>query len=193
MPRSSPGARTPAHTLSTLDFSHLRKHDPTLLQLMEQAREYSDDDAVASLMKLRLFGETLAQKISERHAISHDGLTADQLLKRLEAKRLLPRNVALAFHRVKREGNGAVHGEPKSPREARATLALAHDLGLWFDQLENQSSAPVRTPRGPSIPTSPARSLLPPNRPVQRKSAAEILRDRLGRESAQTSLRPRTS
>lgn len=118
---------------SSPNFAFLSAHDPQLVRLGALAERYFTEDPSTSLIKLRQFGETLAQL-----AAAQSGLflsvneNQNDLLRRLRFENVLPREAADLFHQVRLAGNRATHEVAGDHAEALAMLKVARQLGIWF-------------------------------------------------------------
>lgn len=119
--------------VTTANFGFLRAHDATLAGLGGLAERYFREDPSTSLMKLRQFAELMAKLIAAHHAVYSDTRGGfEETLQRLSYERILPREVADVFHRLRKLGNVAVHEAKGTHAEALSGLKLARELGVWF-------------------------------------------------------------
>jgi type I restriction enzyme, R subunit len=119
--------------VTTANFGFLRAHDATLAGLGGLAERYFRDDPSTSLVKLRQFAELMAKLVAAHHAIYSDTCGGfEETLQRLSFERILPREVADLFHRLRKLGNIAVHEAKGAHAEALSGLKLARELGVWF-------------------------------------------------------------
>jgi type I restriction enzyme, R subunit len=115
------------------NFSFLNPHDSQLVRLGTMAERYFKEDPVTCLMKLRQFGELLAQLVA-----AHVGLYTDadepqlKLLNRLFDNNLLPGEVKRLFHELRIAGNNATHQRKGNHQIALSNLKYARQLGIWF-------------------------------------------------------------
>jgi hypothetical protein len=80
---------------TSANFSFLAAHDAQLVRLGTQAERYFKEDPVTSLIKLRRYGEALAQIVAAKAAPDHDPAeNQSDLLRRLTFDRILPLAVA---------------------------------------------------------------------------------------------------
>jgi type I restriction enzyme, R subunit len=94
------------------------------------AERYFHDDANTCLIKLRQFGELLAQLIAAKTGLFQTGDKSQaDLLRRLRFERLLPSEVADLFHEIRMLGNRATHGAGGTPSEALNALKYARQVG----------------------------------------------------------------
>ncbi|MBL4846050.1 MAG: hypothetical protein JKY65_11030 [Planctomycetes bacterium] len=116
------------------NFEFLAVHDPLLDLLGGQAERYFADDLSTSLIKLRQWGEVLAQGVAVYSGLSLvTGEDFRGLLNRLwEAGPLKGADLARVFHGLRRAGNQAVHEHVGSHRDALHQLKMARKLGVWF-------------------------------------------------------------
>src|SRR3954464_4853593 len=94
---------------TTANFDFLCNHDPTLVRLGGLAERYFRDDPSTALVKLRQFIELLSKLIAAHHALYiGERETFEDTLRRLSYERILPREVADVFHRLRKLGNAPV-------------------------------------------------------------------------------------
>ena len=92
------------------NFQFLENIEPQLMRLGALAERYFPDDPNTSLMKLRQFGELLAQNIAAQVGEFDDPIiTQYDLLNNLRDKKVLPYEVYKLFGDLRRSGNKAVH------------------------------------------------------------------------------------
>jgi type I restriction enzyme R subunit len=118
---------------SSANFTFLRQHDVQLERLGALAERYFRDDPNTCLIKIRQFGELLAQLVAAKAGrfTSPDEPQTD-LLRRLSFERVLPREVGDLFHQVRISGNKATHAHAGDHSEALTSLKIARQLGVWF-------------------------------------------------------------
>lgn len=131
------------------NFAFLAPHDVQLVRLGALAERYFAEDPVTSLIKLRQFGEALAQLVA-----AHTGLYADagetqfQLLQRLEEADMLADPTASLFHTIRVSGNRAAHSNLGTHADALVALRAAREVGVWFHRtFKDPSFSP-----GPFVP-----------------------------------------
>src|SRR3954471_7160752 len=92
------------------NFSHLAVHNEQLARLGALAEHYFPSDPNTSLLKLRQLGESLAQEVAARigEYTSPDEKQVD-LLRRLQARGFVSREVGELFYQVRKSGNEASH------------------------------------------------------------------------------------
>ncbi len=91
------------------------------------------DDPNTCLIKLRQFGEVLAQLVAAKGGLfrSQDEPQSD-LLRRLSVERIAPREVVDLFHQLRMTGNRATHDLAGNQADALTALNVARQLGIWF-------------------------------------------------------------
>ncbi|MFO7631539.1 MAG: DUF4145 domain-containing protein, partial [Caldilinea sp.] len=118
--------------LLATNFKFLETHDEQLVRLGMLAERYFPDDPNTCILKLRQYGEVLAQltalQIGE-HAAAEGAQF--ELLRRLQNRGILPREVFQLFHEVRRAGNAASHELHSSYMTALSALKMSWQLGLW--------------------------------------------------------------
>lgn len=115
------------------NFDFLGIHDAQLVRLGALAERYFKDDPNTCLIKLRQFGEVLAQLTAAKSGLlaSPEEQQTD-LLRRLKFERIVPREVGDLFHQLRIAGNRATHTHVGDHAEALSTLKIARELGIWF-------------------------------------------------------------
>jgi type I restriction enzyme, R subunit len=152
------------------NFSFLGEHDAQLVRLGMLAEKYFPDDPNTCLLKLRQLTELLAQLVASRTGLFQSSEEGQyDLLRRLQDRGLLPREITQLFGEVRRAGNAASHAGGGDHRTALALLRITWQLGVWYHRTFKDRSFKS----GPFIP------------PVAPKDESELLRaemDRLTRE-----------
>ena len=94
------------------NFGFLGKHDAQLVRLGALAERYFTDDPNTCLIKLRQFGELLAQLTAAKTGLfSSPEEQQSELLRRLKFERVLPDQPADLFHQIRIVGNRATHAQ----------------------------------------------------------------------------------
>ncbi|RKH45606.1 type I restriction-modification system endonuclease [Corallococcus sicarius] len=117
------------------NFQFLLAHDPLLVALGAQAERLFADDPVTCLMKLRQWGEVLAQ-----HAAASMGVTVKdrtpqfQLIEQLATppRGILTPDLQRLFHGLRETGNRATHEAQGTHSEALHQLKMARNIAIWF-------------------------------------------------------------
>ncbi|MFO7561809.1 MAG: type I restriction-modification system endonuclease [Enhygromyxa sp.] len=169
MSRSTP-------TPISANFQFLAVHDPLLDKFGAQAERYFADDPSTSLIKLRQFGEVLAQRVAARAGLYEDPEESQvELLRRLRDRGLLPREIGDLFHELRKVGNAATHEGAGDHRTALFQLRMAQKLGVWFHRaFRDRNFKP-----GPFVPP-------PDPRAEQQELAEELARLRAELEAQQS-------
>jgi type I restriction enzyme R subunit len=146
------------------NFDFLGRYDDALVGVATLAERYFADDPVTCLMKLRQFGELLAQQIAARAGVfvSIDEPQSD-LLGRLRRDTAYPRDVIDLFHDLRRAGNEAVHRHRGDHAAALTALKIARQIAIWFHRTFGDRAfraCPFLPPRPPPDPTGPLREEL---------------------------------
>lgn len=115
------------------NFAFLKIYDPFLVQLASQAEQYFVSDPNTCLIKLRQFGELLAQLVAAKAGL-YENPTENQLdlLRRLESAGAMGGQALDLFHDLRRAGNDAVHGLENRHGVALSHLKYARVLATWF-------------------------------------------------------------
>lgn len=142
------------------NFSFLARYDDVLVGVAAQAERYFADDPVTCLMKLRQFGELLAQQLAARAGVfvGVDEAQSD-LLGRLRRDTAYPRDVIDLFHDLRRVGNEAVHQHRGDHATALAGLKVARQLAVWFHRTFGDRSFQAGPFTPPQPPPDPAEGL----------------------------------
>jgi type I restriction enzyme, R subunit len=156
------------------NFAFLAYHDPRLVVLGSQAERYFADDPNTCLVKLRQFGEVLAQGAAARLGLYSSAEDSQAtLINRLRERGALDVTTRQLFHDLRVAGNKAAHEIRGEHHEALHQLKMARELSVWFQRSfgNNKKFDP-----GPFVP--------PPDPEKEDASlAAELgrLRDELGK------------
>jgi type I restriction enzyme R subunit len=154
------------------NFSHLAVHDEQLAKPGALAEHYFSQDPNTCLLKLRQFGELMAQDIAARFAeYSSTEEKQVDLLRRLQARRAIPREVGDLFHQIRTAGNDASHALRGDHATALATLKFTWQLSIWFH----------RTFGNPQFKSGP---FLPPRPPQDESAELRVELERLRGEAA---------
>ena len=123
----------PEQQWRSANFSFLAVYDEQLVRLGALAERYFKEDPVTSLIKLRQYGETLAQLVAAKAGLFRDTQEPQaDLLRRLKFDRVIPREVGDFFHHLRTLGNKATHEIDGTHAEALTALKIARELGIWF-------------------------------------------------------------
>ncbi len=129
-PASSPSA---SQDFKGSNFRFLREYDLQLLRLGALAEHYFKSDPNTCLLKLRQFGELLAQLIAAKSGMYiGPAETQVELIRRLNLANLLPPEIANLFHLLRLAGNKANHAGADDYAEALTGLRIARNLAIWF-------------------------------------------------------------
>jgi type I restriction enzyme R subunit len=157
--------------LTSANFSFLAAHDAQLVRLGALAERYFKGDPTTSLIKLRQYGETLAQLVAAKAGLFGDPQEPQtDLLRRLKFDRVVPREVGELFHHLRLVGNKATHEHQGTHAEALTALKVGRELGIWFHRTF-----------GAAKTFSPG-AFVPPRDP---SAATEALKDELSRLKAE--------
>lgn len=104
-----------------------------LVRLGTLAERYFREDTNTTLIKLRQFGEAMAQTIASRLRETGDPRESQKdLLERLEDRGAIPRDAARLFHEIRIVGNKATHHGYADQSAALNALKMAWQLAVWF-------------------------------------------------------------
>lgn len=164
----------------SVNFGHLASISPELHRLGILAERFFADDANTSLIKSRQFAEYMLKEIAALSGVydpsSREG--ASDLIRRLAAQQVLPREVADVFHAVRKAGNTAAHGVDGAPAEALSALKFCRSLGVWYRRTygrdPNFKSGPFVPPKPTTGMDEATRSELDALRRQVREAEAEL-------------------
>ncbi|UJR78529.1 type I restriction-modification system endonuclease [Sandaracinus amylolyticus] len=147
------------------NFAFLAEHEETLVLLAAQAEALYAIDAVATITKVRVFGEVLAREAAARVGIYTSSQEQQiDLLRRLRDRGALGTDADQAFHAIRKAGNAAVHENAGDHGTALHVLKLARGLAVWFHRSFGKDRAfkpePFAPPRTPADATASLRSEL---------------------------------
>ena len=118
------------------NFEFLQVHDPRLVRLGSLAERYFADDPNTCLIKLRQFGEVLAQLTAAKVKLYVDSEEKQvDLLRRLRDRGVLKGEIDRLFHELRKAGNYANHELTGNQRTALSGLKYARALGIWFHRV----------------------------------------------------------
>ena len=104
-----------------------------LAQLGASAERYCIADPNACLLKLRQFGEAIAQHLAAVHGLQADTETRQaDLLADIRRRQLVDGEVVSMLHMLRTHGNAGVHSPSIDIRDAANALRIARQLAIWF-------------------------------------------------------------
>ena len=126
--------------IASENFGFLSTDDAQLVRLGTLAERYFRDDPNTCLIKLRQFGELLAQLTAAKAGLFASAEEPQSyLLRRLKFERIVPREPAEFFHQLRISGNRATHTHADDHAEALSALKIARQLGIWFHRTFSNS------------------------------------------------------
>ena len=141
------------------------------MRLAALAEFYTAQDPNTALLKVRQFAETLLQRVAARVGVAAGPAGSQlELIRSLEDRRVVPRDVAELFHHIRKAGNEAAHQLAGSPRDVVHALRVARQIGLWF----HRTFVDPGFKAGPFIAPAPAT-----DRMAELRSSVEALRREL--------------
>lgn len=118
---------------ASANFGFLASHDSQLVRLGTLAERYFADDPNTCLIKLRQFGELLAQLVAASVGMYETEKERQiDLMRRLRDRGILKPNVYKFFNELRLAGNDATHAFGGNHRTALSNLKYAHNLGIWY-------------------------------------------------------------
>lgn len=119
--------------VQSANFAFLGSHAPQLVRLGALAEYHFRSDANASILKLRQFGEVMAQTVAANLGVYiGDDDRQIAVLGRLADHAGINRPIIDLFHQLRRSGNDAAHGLHDDPGTALTGLKIALRLAIWF-------------------------------------------------------------
>jgi type I restriction enzyme, R subunit len=177
-------------SINSANFGFLKADSPQLVRLGALAEHYFQDDPNTCLIKLRQFGELLAQTTAANAGVftSQEEPQSD-LLRRLKFDRILPGETADLFHQLRIAGNRATHHQGGTHAEALASLKIARQLAIWFYRTfkgdPKFSPGPFTPPPDPAAASKAIHEELARLRRVLEETQSEATRARLAAEQEQ--------
>ncbi|WGV60095.1 type I restriction-modification system endonuclease [Brevibacillus brevis] len=121
--------------MKTSNFAFLAERWPILASLGQLAEEYLLKDPNTAMVKIRQFGETLAQLILAIEKVAEpEDRSQNSRLQVFRREDLVPSEMVSFFHSIKNIGNNAVHALHDSKGDAKAAISYAFTLAVWFMQ-----------------------------------------------------------
>lgn len=114
------------------NFQDLNKIEPLLAQLGQLAERYVHDDPNTALLKLRQFGELLAQVVAAKTGNLDEADSQQSRLARLKREGVLPETVWQLLTEIRRSGNAANHAFTGEREEALELLQYSWIVGVWL-------------------------------------------------------------
>jgi type I restriction enzyme, R subunit len=167
------------------NFGFLEIHDPQLVRLGALAERYFTDDPNTCLIKLRQFGELLAQMLAARVGMYDYDERQIDLMRRLRDRGILKGKVYDLFNKLRLAGNEATHALAADQRTALSNLKYAHQLGIWFHRIATKNPdfnpGSFVPPQNPAVeiqvitknPDFNPGSFIPPQNPAVETQALE--------------------
>lgn len=119
--------------MQSINFEILRQQRPALAELGGFAEHYLHTDPESSLTKLRIFAEHLTKAIYWELRLAKPAVqTLDGFLSNPDFKKAVPQVILDKLHILRKEGNGAAHGQTLDSKRALWVLEEAFQLGAWF-------------------------------------------------------------
>ena len=114
------------------NFAPLEPQIPDIASHGKLAEQVFARDPRAAMMHLRLFGESLSKQLVRDHRLTSFQETQHERLRRLRYEANLTADPLDWFHRLREEGNRAVHGDDVTHGNAMRMLKAAHRLSTWY-------------------------------------------------------------
>lgn len=120
------------------NFAHLQACDEQLARLGALAEKYFADDPNTSLIKMRQFGELLAQQTAAQMGLLKKDEDKEEsqyeLVRRLRDEGILSQDIYQLFGEIRRTGNAASHAIQGDQATALNAIKSGWQLGIWFQR-----------------------------------------------------------
>ncbi|MGB3510986.1 MAG: type I restriction-modification system endonuclease [Microcoleaceae cyanobacterium] len=156
------------------NFAFLQKHDSQLVLLATLAERYFKEDPNTCLIKLRQFGELLAQLVAAKVGLfteKNEQKTQIELLNELSLNNIIAGQVKPLFHELRIAGNEANHQLRNDHRTALTNLKYARELGIWFHRTFSND------------PNFKAGAFIPPSNPLEENETLKQQIEKLQKEA----------
>ena len=124
-------------TAAQSNFAFLKGHNDFLFTIAHAAEKNYPDDPNTTLVKLRIFGEYVANHLGKLLNIEPQE-TQFKLLEAIQRKTNVDQTILDVFHNLRRIGNDAVHKYHDDLSDAEMCLRLAFRLAIWYYRLISQ-------------------------------------------------------
>lgn len=162
------------------NFGFLVSHAPQLVRLGTLAERYFKGDPNTCIVKLRQYGEVMAQTTAAKLRVYvEDDTRQITILNRLRDDAGISKGVLDLFHQLRRSGNEAAHALHDDHGTALTNLKIAYRLAIWFHRSFGQERdfkpSPFSPPPDPEHETHALQNELAELREALResRSAAE--------------------
>lgn len=156
------------------NFSFLEGSEAHLLRLAMQAESYCLREPDIALTRMRQLLEAFAAELSPTSRSRDEPSDLHRSIRDLKASGLFSREIASAFHTVRKLANEAVHSGSARQSDALHALKLTRAVAIWFHRLENPQFRPLAF-AAPPTPVDASKEL---------RQELEELRQRLAAEQA---------
>jgi type I restriction enzyme R subunit len=124
-------------TITQSNFAFLKGHNDFLFSIAQAAEKNYPDDPNTTLVKLRIFGEYVANHLGKLLNIEPQE-TQFKLLEEIQRKTKIDDTILDVFHKLRGIGNQAVHKYHNDLNDAEMCLRLAFRLAVWYYRLISQ-------------------------------------------------------
>ena len=124
-------------TTTQSNFAFLKGHNDFLFSIAQAAEKNYPDDPNTTLVKLRIFGEYVANHLGKLLNIEPQE-TQFKLLEEIQRKTKIDDTILDVFHKLRGIGNQAVHKYHNDLNDAEMCLRLAFRLAVWYYRLISQ-------------------------------------------------------
>ena len=124
-------------TTTKSNFAFLKGHNDFLFSIAQAAENNYPGDPNTTLVKLRIFGEYVANHLGTLLNIEPQE-TQFKLLDEINKKANVDQTILDVFHKLRTIGNDAVHKYHNDLNDAEMCLRLAFRLAVWYYRLISQ-------------------------------------------------------
>lgn len=126
------------------NFIFLESYDPLLAALAQAAERNFPEDPNTCLIKMRQFGELLAQNLSKAHKISIDDCEGQyEVLMKFRKVKKIDAAVITKLDEIRRLGNEATHELTGREEDALRQLKEIHGIAIWYAKKYHKSKKKV--------------------------------------------------
>ena len=116
----------------SVNFGFLEASEPALAEYVIRAEQHVFDDPNTGLVKLRQFGELLANHLASTLGLDTHGREYAGVMRALRRQRAIDWRIRRCFEELWAKGNEAVHHGGGDPHESLEALVTAHELACWY-------------------------------------------------------------
>jgi tetratricopeptide (TPR) repeat protein len=127
------GGKTQANLFNFSNFTFLENHSPQLFSLVTVAEKCYASDPITCLIKLKQFGEVLAQSVvSYLRLYAIPGESQQELLNRLYYMGYVYEHIYQMFQQLRQTGEQAIRYHIGDTKTSLQSLQYARELSVWY-------------------------------------------------------------